>query len=134
MRHPESSTEITWHTGKVMKHVGRRFWIAWAIMLILMAVGCMSQNWCEDTALLGAAYALSLLATWLCHKKSTHVAFVCLIIMIFYNVILGYNLIFNSRYGVGLLWWILSVILNTTFSIALIAYYIIASANRRSTT
>lgn len=52
----------------------------------------------------------------------------------FYNVILGYNLIFNSQYGAGLLWWILSVILNTTFSIALITYYIIASTSIRSTT
>lgn len=117
-----------------MKHTDCRFRIAWVVMLILMAVGCISQSWCEDTALLGASYALSLLSTWLCHKKSTHVAFVCLIIMMFYNVILGYNLIFNSQYGAGLLWWILSVILNTTFSIALIAYYIMASTNRRSTT
>lgn len=117
-----------------MKHTDCRFWIAWATMLIFLAVGCMTQNWCEDTALLGASYALSLLSTWLCHKKTTNVAFVCLIIMTFYNAVLNYNLIFNSQYGAGLLWWILSVILNTTFSIALIACYIIASTNRRSTT
>lgn len=115
-----------------MKHTDCRFWIAWATMLIFLAVGCMMQSWCEDTALLGASYALSLLSTWLCHKRSKHVAFVCLIIMMFYNVILGYNLIFNSQYGAGLLWWILSVILNATFSIALIIYYLHKQTRRCS--
>ena len=48
-----------------MNLTDKRFWIAWLLLLILAIVSCMTEGWCEDGALLGAAYALSLLSTWL---------------------------------------------------------------------
>ena len=36
---------------------------------------CISDGWSEDMALLGGAYALSLLSTWLCHKVRPRTAF-----------------------------------------------------------
>lgn len=40
----------------------KRFGIAWLVLLILAIVSCMAGGWNEDTALLGAAYMLSLLS------------------------------------------------------------------------
>ena len=84
-----------------MKLTDKRFWIAWLVLLILVIVSCITEGWGEDTALLGAAYALSLLSTWLCHKAKPKAAFVNMIVMIVYNAILSYNLVFNSHYGAG---------------------------------
>ena len=85
-----------------MKLTDKRFWIAWLVLLLLVIVSCMAEGWSEDTVLLGAAYALSLLSAWLCHRVRLRVAFGNLIVMILYNAILSYNLIFNSNYGAGL--------------------------------
>lgn len=75
-------------------------------MLFLLAiVSCTAEGWNEDMALLGAAYALSLLSTWLCHRVRPRAALGNMIVMIAYNAILSYNLVFNSRYGAGLTWW-----------------------------
>lgn len=41
----------------------KRFWIAWLVLLLLVIVSCIAEGWSEDIALLGAAYALSLLST-----------------------------------------------------------------------
>lgn len=71
------------------------FWITWLVFLLLAIVSCMSEGWSEDTALLGGAYALSLLSTCLCHKVRPRIAFGNLIVMIAYNAILSYNLVFN---------------------------------------
>lgn len=46
-----------------MKLSDKRFWIAWGVMFIITVGGCISEGWREDTVLLGAAYALSLLST-----------------------------------------------------------------------
>lgn len=46
---------------------------------------CISEGWREDTALLGGAYVLSLLSTWVCHKIRPRVAYDNLIVMIVYN-------------------------------------------------
>lgn len=109
----------------------KRFWGAWGVLLILMAGCCISEGWSEDTALLGGAYALSLLLTWLCHKARPRAAYGNLIVMIVYNAILAYNLVFNSRYGSGVTWWFYVLLLNTVHSIALLIYtFVIRLGNR----
>lgn len=105
-----------------MKLTDKRFWIAWLVLLLLVIVSCIAEGWSEDIALLGAAYALSLLSTWLCHKVRLRTAFGNLIVMIAYNAILSYNLVFNSQYGAGLTWWFFALLLNTIHSIALLGY------------
>ena len=101
-----------------------RFWITWLVLLLVAIVSCMAGGWSEDTVLLGAAYALSLLSAWLCHRVRPRVAFGNLIVMILYNAILSYNLIFNSNYGAGLTWWFLTLFLNTLQSFLLLVYVI----------
>ena len=103
-----------------MKLTDKRFWILWGVLLILM-VGCYISG-SGDTALLGGAYALSLLSTWLCHKIRPKVAYGNLIVMIVYNAILAYNLVFNSLCGAGMTWWFYAVLLNAIHSIALLGY------------
>ena len=108
-----------------MKLTDKRFGIAWLVLLLLAIVNCMAEGWSEDTALLGGAYALSLLSTWLCHKVRLRTAFGNLIVMIAYNAILSYNLVYNSQYGAGLTWWFFALLLNTIHTIALLGYSII---------
>lgn len=105
-----------------MKLTYKRFWIAWGVLLVLMVGCCLSEDWSEDTALLGGVYALSLLSTWMCHRVSPRVAYGNLIAMVVYNAILAYNHVFNSRYGAGMTWWFYAVLLNTIHSIALLGY------------
>ncbi len=105
-----------------MKLTDKRFWIAWGVMLVIIVGCCLSEVWSEDTALLGGTYALSLLSTSLCHKARPRVAYGNLIVMIVYNAILAYNLVFNSRYGAGMTWWFYAVLLNAIHSIALLGY------------
>ena len=114
-----------------MKLTDKRFWIVWLVLLILAIVSCMAGGWNEDTVLLGAAYALSLLSAWLCHRVRPRVAFGNLIVMILYNAILSYNLIFNSNYEAGLTWWFLILLLNTIQSIVLLVCYFIARCNEK---
>ena len=101
------------------------FWIAWLFLLLLAIVSCMAEGWSEDTVLLGTTYALSLLSAWLCHRVRAIAAFGYLIVMIAYNVILSYNLVFNSQYGAGLTWWLLALLLNTVQSLSLLVYILI---------
>lgn len=68
-----------------MKPTDKRFWIAWLMLLILAIACCMAEGCSEDSALLGTAYALSLLSTWLCHRMRPKTAFVNLIVMIAYK-------------------------------------------------
>lgn len=105
-----------------MKLTDKRFWIAWLVFLLLAIVCCMAEGWNEDTALLGAAYALSLLSTWLCHRVRPRVAFGNLIVMIAYNAVLSYNLVFNSLYGAGLTWWFFALLLNAVHSLVMLVY------------
>ena len=105
-----------------MKPTDKRFWIVWLVLLILAIVSCMAGGWSEDTVLLGAAYMLSLLSTWLCHRVRPRAAFGNLIVMIAYNAVLSYNLVFNSHYGAGLTWWFFILLLNTFHSICLLIY------------
>ena len=107
-----------------MKLTDKQFWAAWGVLLVLMA-GCLSEGWSEDTILLGGAYALSLLSTWLCHKARPRVAYGNLIVMVVYNAILAYDLVFNSRYGSGMTWWFYVLLLNTAHSIALLIYTLV---------
>ena len=107
-----------------------RFWIAWLVLLLLAITSCMVQGWSEDTGLLGAAYALSLLSTWLCHGVRSRSALVNLIVMITCNVILSYNLVFNSQYGAGLTWWFLALLLNTLQSFSLLVYILIQKSHK----
>ena len=108
----------------------KRFWIAWPVLLLLVIVSCIAEGWSEDIALLGAAYALSLLSTWLCHKAKPKAAFVNLIVMIAYNAILSYNLVFNSQYGAGLTWWFFALLLNTIHSIGLMIFALLSTQKR----
>lgn len=105
-----------------MTHKLAVFSIAWLVLLILAIVSCMAGGWSEDTALLGAAYTLSLLSAWLCHRVRPRAALGNLIVMIAYNAVLSYNLVFNSRYGAGLTWWFFILLLNTIHSIGLLIY------------
>lgn len=108
-----------------MKLTDKQFWAAWAILFLLMIVNCVINSRNEDTTLMGIAFALSLCSIWLCHIKVNHrAAFGNLIIMIIYNTVLGYNLIFNSQYGVGLVWLFFILILNTVHSIILFVFII----------
>ena len=113
-----------------MKLTDKRFWIAWLVLLLLVIVSCIAEGWSEDIALLGAAYALSLLSTWLCHKVRLRTAFGNLIVMIAYNAILSYNLVFNSQYGAGLTWWFFALLLNTTHSIGLMIFVLLSTQKR----
>lgn len=105
-----------------MKLTDKRFWIAWLVLLLLAIVCCMAGGLNEDTALLGAAYMLSLLSTWLCHRVRPRAALGNLTVMFAYNAVLSYNLVFNSRYGAGLTWWFFILLLNTIHSIGLLIY------------
>ena len=105
-----------------MKLTDKRFWIAWGVLLVVMVGCCISEGWCEDTAMLGGAYALSLLSTWLCHRVRPKAAYGNLIVMIGYNAILAYNLVLNSRYGAGMTWWFYALLLNTVHSTSLLIY------------
>ena len=106
-----------------MKLTDRRFWIAWIALLLLAIVSCMAGGWSEDCAVLVVAYALSLLSTWLCHRVRPRAASGNLIVMIaYYNAILSYNLVFNSRDGAGLTWWFFILLLNSIHSIGLLIY------------
>lgn len=109
----------------IMKLTDKRFWLAWLVLLLLAIVSCMAGGWSGDTALLGAAYALSLLSAWLCHRVRPRAASGNLIVMIVYNAMLSYNLIFDSRYGEGLTWWFFALLLNSIHSIALLVYFLI---------
>lgn len=113
-----------------MKLTDKRFWIAWFVFLLLVIESCIAEGWSEDIALLGAAYALSLLSTWLCHKAKPKAAFVNLIVMIAYNAILSYNLVFNSQYGAGLTWWFFALLLNTIHSISLMIFVLLSTQKR----
>lgn len=105
-----------------MKLTDKRFWTAWLVLLLLAIVSCMAEGWSEDSELLCAAYGLSLLSTWLCHRIRPRTAFGNLIVMIAYNAILSYNLVFNSQYGAGLTWWFFTLLPNTTHSIGLMIF------------
>ena len=113
-----------------MKLTDKRFGIAWLVLLLLAIVNCMAEGGSEDIALLGVAYALSLLSTWLCHKAKPKAAFVNLIVMIAYNAILSYNLVFNSQYGAGLTWWFFALLLNTIHSIGLMIFALLSTQKR----
>lgn len=113
-----------------MKLTDKRFWIAWLVLLLLVIVSCIAEGWSEDIALLGAAYALSLLSAWLCHRVRPRVAYGNLIVMIVYNAILAYNLVFNSQYGSGMTWWFYALLLNTIHSIVLMIFTFISTYKR----
>ena len=115
-----------------MKLTDKRFWIAWLVLLLMSIVSCMAEGWSEDTALLGAAYALSLLSAWLCHRVRPRVSFGNLIVMLAYNAILSYNLVFNSRYGAGFTWWFFALLLNAIHSIGLLIFILISSKKRKT--
>lgn len=110
-----------------MRQNNKQFWIAWVVLLVLLFGCCISEGWSEDTALLGGAYALSLLSTWLCHRVRPRVAYGNLIVMVVYNAILAYNLVFNSRYGSGMTWLFYALLLNTAHSIGLMIFTLISS-------
>ena len=115
-----------------MKLTDNRFWIVWLVLLILAIVSCMAGGWNEDTALLGATYALSLLSAWLCHRVRPRAALGNLIVMFAYNAVLSYNLVFNSRYGAGLTWWFFALLLNAILSIGLLIFILISSKKRKT--
>lgn len=108
-----------------MKLTDRRFWIAWGVLLVIVAGVCIYEGWCEDTALLGGAYALSLLSVWLYYRVRPRVAYGNLIVMIVYNAILAFNLAFYSQYGSGLTWWFLILLLNAIHSVAILIILIV---------
>ena len=114
-----------------MKLTDKRFWLVWGIMLFLMLGTCLSEGWREDTEFLGGAYAISLISTLWCHWDRPKIAFCNLIVMLVYNAILSYNLVFNSQYGAGMTWWLLALTLTTLHSIILVAFVIVKTIIRR---
>lgn len=116
-----------------MKLNDKQFWVAWGVLFLLMVGCCVCEGCSGDTALLGGAYALSLLSTWLCHRVRPRVAYGNLISMVVYNAILTYNLVFNSRYGAGMTWWFYAVLINTIHSIALLTFVITNAIKRKKT-
>lgn len=114
-----------------MKLTDKRFWIVWGVMLLIMVGCCISEGWSDDTALLGGGYALSLLSTWVCQRVRPRVAYGNLIVMIVYNAISAYNLVFNSRYGGGMTWWFYALLLNAVHSISLLVFVIMNVIKRR---
>lgn len=116
-----------------MKLNDKQFWIAWGVLLLLMVGCCVSEGCSGDMALLGGAYALSLLSTWLCHRVRPRVAYCNLIAMVVYNAILAYNLMFNRRYGSGMTWWFYALLLDAFHSIALLLFVIINVIKRKET-
>ncbi len=108
-----------------MKLTDKRFWITWTALTVLMVIVVSDCSWNDDTAILGIAFMLSLLSTWLCHRVKFRVAFNNLLIMLLYNAILGYNLIFNGYEGAGFTWWLYLLLLNGIHSIGLLIYYAI---------
>lgn len=118
--------------SSIVKMTDKRFWIAWIVLLLLMALTCFAEGWREDTAFLGAAYALSLLSIGLCHKISPKAALVNLIVMLAYNALLSYNLVFNSHYGNGLTWWFYALLLNAVHSLALFIFLIVIFVRREN--
>ncbi len=115
-----------------MNLIDKRFWTVWLALLMIMSATCIVESWCEDTLLLGVAYALSLFSTWLIKMEEQKTAFINLLVLVIYNAILSYNLIFNSRYGSGMTWWAYAIILNTIQSILLIVYYLIVKIRSRN--
>lgn len=103
-----------------MKLTDIRFWIALVILFLLMVATFAATGRNEDTALLGVAFSLSLCSTWLYHKRKPVTAFGNIIVMIVYNAVLCYNLVYNSKYGTGITWWFLLLVLNAVHSIALL--------------
>lgn len=105
-----------------MKPTDKRFWIAWAALALLMAVVMVCRCWNEDTMILGIAYVMSLLSTWLCHRIRPKAAFGNLLVMLLYNAILWYNFSFNIDGGSGFIWWSYLLDLNGIHSIGLLIY------------
>lgn len=108
-----------------MTHKLALFWILWGVLLVLMVGCCISEGWSEDMALLGGAYAMSLLSAWLCKRIRPRVAYGNLIVMVVYNAILAYGLVFDSRYGAGMTWLFYALLLNTVHSIAMLIYSLV---------
>lgn len=115
-----------------MKPTDKRFWIAWFVLLLWAFASCMAESCSEDAALLGAAYGLSLLSTWQYHRIRPRAAFGNLIVMLAYNAILSYNLVFSSRYGAGFTWWFFALLLNAIHSIGLLIFILISSKKRKT--
>ncbi len=105
-----------------MKQIDKRFWITWVALALLMTVVMVRHSWNEDTMILGIAYVMSLLSTWLCHRIRPKAAFGNLLVVFLYNTILGYNLIFNNHGGEGFTWWFFLLLLNGIHSIGLLIY------------
>lgn len=106
-----------------MKLTDKQFWITWVALALLMVVGMVVRHsWNEDTMILGIAYVMSLLSTWFCHRIRPKAAFGNLLVMLLYNTILGYNLIFNNHGGAGFTWWFYLLDLNVIHSIGLLIY------------
>ncbi len=115
-----------------MNLTDKRFWVFWQTLLVITGATCIVEWWNEDTFLLGVAYALSLFSTWLIKKKEQKIAFINLLVLIIYNAILSYNLIFNNKSGSGMTWWFYAIILNAIQSISLITYQLIIKIRRRN--
>ncbi|MGM9853734.1 MAG: hypothetical protein ACI30N_07195 [Muribaculaceae bacterium] len=109
----------------------KRFWMGWIVLILLMALTCFAEGWREDTAVLGAAYALSLLSTGLCHKINPKTALGNLIVMLAYNALLSYNLAFNSHHGTGLTWLVYILLLNASHSVILLIFALINTVRRK---
>lgn len=115
-----------------MKPTDKRFWIVWAALAVLMVVVIAFCSWNEDTIILGIVYALSLLSTYLCHRIRPKAALGNLFMMLIYNAILVYNLIFNSYVGAGFTWWFYLLILNGLHSIVLLIYFFVTCIRNKS--
>lgn len=115
-----------------MQLTDKRFWLALAALGMLMVVVMAQCSWNEDTIILGIAYALSLLSTYLCHRIRPKAAFGNLLVMLLYNAILGYNLISNSQGAAGFTWWFYLLLLDGIHSIGLLIYFFVTFIRNKS--
>lgn len=109
----------------------KRFWITFAVAVILDAVICIELPFNEDNMILIGAMVLPLAAIAVCRRCSKRASFVNLIVLIAYTALLGYNMLFNSAYGAGFTWWFYLLILNLAQFLALAVFLTIRQIEKR---
>ena len=107
-----------------MAHYNTQFWLLWLIGAVMTLSVCLCSSWREDTLLLAAAFALSLISIAIIHKFRNHTALCNILFWLGYNALLCYGLLFKSEGGAGLTWWFYLLCPNVLqfISDAIIAY------------
>lgn len=86
---------------------------------------CLCSPWSEDTLLLAAAFALSLIAIAIIRKFRYRTALCNILFWLVYNALLSFGLLFKSEGGAGFTWWFYLLILNVLQFVVLALYSLI---------